>query len=70
MDRLALGTAGNGRFVRDVLGLGPSGPEPRLSSPPAASGSRSERVLSLVLALAALRAEPEISDDRIAPTNG
>ena len=68
MNRLAVGTviaiaalAMNGGLVRDVLGDQPIRPTPTLSSPiPGASGYRSERVLSLVLALEALRAAPEV----------
>ena len=67
MNRLASGIviaiavlASNGGFVRDVLGEQPIRPTPTLSSSiPGASGHRSERVLSLVLALEALRAAPE-----------
>ncbi len=68
MNTLASGTviaiaalAINGSLVRDVLGEQPMRPNPTLSSPiPGAAGYRSERVLSLVLALEALRAAPEV----------
>lgn len=70
MGRLAAGTvialavlAMNGNLVRDVL----AEDSQRLiasttlsSATPVASGRRSERVLSLVLALEALRAAPEL----------
>jgi hypothetical protein len=51
----------NGSFVRDALGEEPVRLQPSLSSSsPVASGHRSERVLSLVLALEALRAAPAV----------
>ena len=76
MDRLASGIviaiavlAINGGLMRDVLGEEPMF-EPKLSSStPVASGHRSERVLSLVLALEALRAAPDLISSR-ASTKG
>jgi hypothetical protein len=66
MDRLASGIvialavlAINGGLMREVLGEERMPLQPQLSSSiPVASGLRSERVLSLVLALEALRAAP------------
>jgi len=68
MDRLAAGIviaaapmAINGSFVREVQGNESPVLQPTLSSStPVASGNRSERVLSLVLALEALRAAPGV----------
>ncbi len=68
MGRLAAGTvialailAMNGNLVRDVLAEQGQRPLTTLSSAtPVVSGPRSERVLSLVLALEALRAAPEL----------
>jgi hypothetical protein len=66
MNRLASGIvialavlAINGGLLRDVLGEEPMRLQPPLSSSiPVEPGHRSERVLSLVLALEALRAAP------------
>ncbi|MGV3489688.1 MAG: hypothetical protein ACO1OG_00050 [Devosia sp.] len=68
MDRLASGIviaiavlAINGGLMRDVLGEERISLQPELSSSiPVASGHRSERVLSLLLALEALRAAPGV----------
>lgn len=68
MGRLAAGTvialailAMNGNLVRDVLAEQEQRPLTTLSSATlVVSGPRSERVLSLVLALEALRAAPEL----------
>lgn len=68
MDRLASGIviaiavlAISGGLMRDVLGEERMRSETELSSTiPVASGHRSERVLSLVLALEALRAAPGV----------
>lgn len=54
----------NGGLIRDVLaedfGRAPVGVAQLSSSTPVASGLRSERVLSLLIALEALRAAPEV----------
>lgn len=68
MDRLAAGIViafailvMNGSLVRDVLAEEAQRPLTALSSAtPVVSGVRSERVLSLLLALEALRAAPQV----------
>ena len=72
MDRLVIGIvialvalAIDGSLLRQVLASETGKLPAALSSPlPVASGHRSERVLSLVLALEALRAAPEVLDKR------
>jgi hypothetical protein len=68
MNRLAAGTAIalaalaiDGSLLREVVAAETGKlPAALSSSTPAASGHRSERVLSLILALEALRAAPEV----------
>ena len=70
MNRLATGMvialaalAIDGGLLREVLAAETGKLTAALSSPiPVASGHRSERVLSLVLALEALRAAPEVME--------
>ena len=54
----------NGGLIKDVfaeeLGGAPVGAAPPSSSSPVVSGPRSERVLSLLIALEALRVAPEV----------
>ena len=72
MGRLAAGTvialavlAMNGNLVRDVLAKEGQMSRATLSSAtPVASGPSSERVLSLLLTLEALRAAPEVLSTR------
>ncbi|WP_417309455.1 hypothetical protein [Devosia sp.] len=75
MDRLAIGLMTalfallvHGGFVKDVLAedtsrlsLSHGQAVPSLTNPPATTGSRSARVMSLLLTLEALRAAPELS---------
>jgi hypothetical protein len=69
MDRVLLGIAIalaalflSGGFMRDVMAAnrGAGAPELAVKSPPVTNGLRSERVLSLMLTLEALRAVPDL----------
>jgi hypothetical protein len=72
MDRLLTGIAIalaalvlSGGFMRDVMAAEPGARAPELAEPvksqiPVAKGFRSERVLSLILTLEALRAAPDL----------